>query len=178
MPARERSSGNPANRVHIHSVSSGQWGAIDPSLRDIATGEDPFEQRVEACMALRLPMGLSPEEAQTAIALFAGDAAVTFSGGEMAVKAGKTNPLVTAFLAAIRQAGGEPRFKVKTGTSDMNVVASRWRCPMVAYGPGDSRLDHTPQEHLSLDEYGRAIDVLEGVLRAASKEKPCNSSSS
>ena len=28
------------------------------------------------------------------------------------------------------------RFVLKTGTSDMNVVARRWRCPILAYGPG------------------------------------------
>jgi len=35
----------------------------------------------------------------------------------------------------------------------------------VAYGPGDSRLDHTPQEHIRIAEYHHAIDVLERVLR-------------
>ncbi len=147
-----------------HGVSSGQWVAVDPSLRHFVTGEDPFEQRVEARMALRLPLGLAPDQAQADIAAFADEAAVSFSGAETAVKADKNTPLVRAFLAAIRGAGGEPRFKLKTGTSDMNVVAARWRCPMVAYGPGDSSLDHTPDEHLSLDEYARAIDVLESVL--------------
>jgi LysW-gamma-L-lysine carboxypeptidase len=47
----------------------------------------------------------------------------------------------------------------------MNVVAPYWKCPMVAYGPGDSSLDHTPQEHVEIDEYRRSIDVLESVLR-------------
>jgi len=147
-----------------HGVTPGDWGALDPSLRHIATGEDPFEQRVEARMALRLPLGLSPDQAEADIAAFASGASVFFSGAEAAVKADKNTPLVRAFLAAIRGAGGEPRFKVKTGTSDMNVVAARWRCPMVAYGPGNSSLDHTPDEHLSLEEYARAIDVLERVL--------------
>jgi LysW-gamma-L-lysine carboxypeptidase len=54
---------------------------------------------------------------------------------------------------------------VKTGTSDMNVVAPVWKCPIVAYGPGDSALDHTPHEHLDLDEYWRAVLVLEATLR-------------
>ena len=60
----------------------------------------------------------------------------------------------------------QPGFVLKTGTSDMNVVAPVWRCPIVAYGPGDSALDHTPHEHLSLDEYWRAITVLEAALRS------------
>jgi len=65
-----------------------------------------------------------------------------------------------AFRAAIREAGGEPRLLRKTGTADMNVFASAWDCPMVTYGPGDSDLDHAPNEHLPLDEYDRSIEVL------------------
>jgi LysW-gamma-L-lysine carboxypeptidase len=65
-----------------------------------------------------------------------------------------------AFRAAIRAAGGEPRLLRKTGTADMNVFASAWDCPMVTYGPGDSDLDHAPNEHLPLDEYDRSIEVL------------------
>ena len=48
----------------------------------------------------------------------------------------------------------------------MNVVAPVWHCPIVAYGPGDSALDHTPNEHLPLDEYWRAVNVIEHALRA------------
>ena len=68
-----------------------------------------------------------------------------------------------AFRVAIRQAGGDPRLLRKTGTSDMNIFASVWDCPMVTYGPGNSDLDHAPNEHLSLDEYDTSIDVLTTV---------------
>jgi LysW-gamma-L-lysine carboxypeptidase len=34
---------------------------------------------------------------------------------------------------------------------------------MVTYGPGDSDLDHAPDEHLSLPEFDRAVAVLEGA---------------
>ncbi len=46
----------------------------------------------------------------------------------------------------------------------MNVVGPFWGQNIVAYGPGDSRLDHTPQEHIRVAEYMHAIDVLELVL--------------
>jgi LysW-gamma-L-lysine carboxypeptidase len=46
----------------------------------------------------------------------------------------------------------------------MNVVGPAWGCPIVAYGPGDSRLDHTPDEHVVIEEYRRAIAVLADVL--------------
>jgi [amino group carrier protein]-lysine/ornithine hydrolase len=148
-----------------HAVAFGQWGAIDPSLRHIASGEDPFTQTVEQRIGLRLPLAMPPAEAISAISTFSSGATVSFTGAEVAIRSEKNTPLVRAFLPSIRDAGGEPRFKVKTGTSDMNVVAARWHCPIVAYGPGDSSLDHTPQEHLSLDEFARGIVVLEGVLR-------------
>ena len=35
---------------------------------------------------------------------------------------------------------------------------------MLAYGPGNSALDHTPHEHLLLEEYERAVQVLKGAL--------------
>ena len=66
-----------------------------------------------------------------------------------------------AFRAAVRRAGGEPHLLRKTGTSDMNVYAHHWECPMVTYGPGDSDLDHAPNEHLPLDEFDRSVAVLE-----------------
>jgi LysW-gamma-L-lysine carboxypeptidase len=50
----------------------------------------------------------------------------------------------------------------------MNLYATAWDCPMVTYGPGDSSLDHTPTERLSLDEFDRSIavvtDVCEGLI--------------
>jgi len=77
----------------------------------------------------------------------------------------KRNPLVRSFLNGIRYNDGVPSFKYKTGTSDMNLVA-KWDCPILAYGPGDSSLDHTSDEHLSLEEYDKSINVL---TRAFSK---------
>jgi LysW-gamma-L-lysine carboxypeptidase len=91
-----------------------------------------------------------------------------FRGAELPWRSDRQNALVRSFIHAIRASGNavEPGFVVKTGTSDMNVVGPVWNCPIVAYGPGDSTLDHTPHEHLSLEEYWRAVLVLEGAARA------------
>jgi LysW-gamma-L-lysine carboxypeptidase len=90
-----------------------------------------------------------------------------FRGRERAWRGDRQNDLVRSFLSAIRaiDPAVQPAFVMKTGTSDMNVVGPIWQCPIVAYGPGDSALDHTPHEHLSLDEYWRAIGVLGTMLR-------------
>ncbi len=72
-------------------------------------------------------------------------------------------PLARAFRVAIRKLSGDPRLLRKTGTADMNIYADAWDCPMVTYGPGDSDLDHAPNEHLELRELDRAVSVLETV---------------
>lgn len=77
---------------------------------------------------------------------------------------GKNNFLVRSFLFGIRQTGGTPGFKLKSGTADMNLVGPAWNCPIVAYGPGDSNLDHTANEHIQIDEFLRGIDVLKATL--------------
>lgn len=155
---RERGAGTPFNR-------------LDPALRRIASHDEGAYGLVELGFGFRLPVGLSLAELEQGLrqlttTLPAGTSAqLQFSGGEPAYKGDKSNPLVRAFLQSIRAARGEPRFVVKTGTADMNVVAPHWpNTPVVAYGPGDSSLDHTPQEHIDLKEYGQAIGVLREVL--------------
>ena len=92
--------------------------------------------------------------------------AFSVHGYEPAWRSSRNSPLVRGFLAAIREHSDErPRFVSKSGTSDMNVVGPAWQCPIAAYGPGDSNLDHTPNEHMNLDEYWRAVLILEAALR-------------
>ena len=77
----------------------------------------------------------------------------------------KNAELTRAFIAAIREEGLTPRYVKKTGTSDANLLQPVWGCPCVAYGPGESALDHTPQERIDLDEYAASIRILERALR-------------
>ena len=70
-----------------------------------------------------------------------------------------------AFRVAIREQGLDPRLVRKTGTADMNIYAGEWDCPMVTYGPGDSDLDHAPDERLPLRDLDRAVAVLTGATR-------------
>jgi len=46
----------------------------------------------------------------------------------------------------------------------MNVLAPHWPVPMVAYGPGDSALDHTPFEHVLIPEFEKGVAVLKEAL--------------
>ena len=87
-----------------------------------------------------------------------------FSGYEIAHKSDKRNPLVKAFLKAIREHGGDPKFKVKTGTSGYERAGATLALPRGGLRSWRLSLDHTPHEHISLQEYLRAIDVLTHVL--------------
>ena len=90
------------------------------------------------------------------------------SGARVLLVDHEFEPLVAPFLAAIRAAGGRPRLKVKTGTSDMNLVGPAWNCPIVSYGPGDASFDHTPNEQIPLAEFERGVEVLESAIEAIS----------
>jgi LysW-gamma-L-lysine carboxypeptidase len=139
---------------------------LDPSLRSINSSDDGLTDRVDMRIGFRVPIGMHIDELEQQVAQLGNGASLAFSSEEPPFRADKNNALVRALLASIRAAGGTPAFTVKTGTADMNIAGPAWNCPIVAYGPGDSALDHTPDEHLDLDEYMRSIQVLESVLKA------------
>jgi LysW-gamma-L-lysine carboxypeptidase len=158
------------NRV---TERSGQWNIgrlkmfdqLIPSLRAMHSRSDGFVETAELKFNLRVPLGISLSEVEALVRAQAQDAELKMIEGCVAYRAEKNTPLVRSFLGAIRQHGGSPTFTVKSGTSDMNLTAPVWQCPTVAYGPGDSDLDHTPHEHILISEYQRAVQVLADVLR-------------
>lgn len=150
----------------------GRFAQLVPSLRAINTGSDGLIDWAEMTIGLRLPPGVAPDALAGTLERLAAEAAGAASapalrsrGGCPAYRGDKNNALVRAFLKGVRAVGGTPGFLLKTGTSDMNIVGPAWRCPILAYGPGDSELDHTPDEHIVIAEYLRAIDVLEAALQ-------------
>ena len=134
-------------------------------MRDINTWQDGVNGIAEMTIGLRLPPGIDPADL-TGQLDDANGASVKARGPERAFTGDRNSELSRLFRRAIRAAGGLPRFVYKTGTSDMNVVGPAWQCPILAYGPGDSALDHRPHEHIELDEYLRSLDVLTRVLES------------
>ena len=141
------------------------FDCLDPALREIRSEHDGLEESIHVRASIRIPPALSPDSVRGHIeSLKPGAGQLRFWGADPPYRAAKNTPLVRAFIQAIREQGAEPSFKIKSGTSDMNVVGPVWNCPIVAYGPGDSTLDHTPTEHLDLNEYQQAITILSRVL--------------
>lgn len=141
-----------------------RFDCLDVSLRRINSSGNGLYEEVEMTIGVRTPPRIDVARLQRRLALWTNGPEARFAGGEEAFIADKNTLLVRAFLRAIRALGGKPRFKLKTGTSDMNVVGPVWGCPIVAYGPGHSSLDHTPDEYIEIEEYLRTIEVLERVL--------------
>lgn len=173
-----------------------------PSLRNVNTTTDAaMHDHVSAQIGIRLPLDFDadafaaelvqwaqqrishhspltggPSLVETPIQLQGPLTTLTlyFHAHEPAWRGERNSFLVRAFLGAIRDIAPEsrPSFVVKSGTSDMNVVGPAWQCPILAYGPGDSSLDHTPNEHVSLHEYWQAVQVLAQALRNLSDLLP------
>ncbi|MGD8402676.1 MAG: [LysW]-lysine hydrolase [Anaerolineales bacterium] len=137
-----------------------------PTLRGMDSGQDNFEQWAQMNIGCRLPVEVSPADWYAKLEEILQDATIERVGYPIpACEYEKNSLLVRAFLNGIRSHGGTPRFVYKTGTADLNVIAPVWKCPAVVYGPGDSSLDHTPDEHLSLDEYKKSVEVLVRALK-------------
>lgn len=136
-------------------------------LSSLGSSHDGMTERAEAVIGWRLPPAWPPAALRTALATvdLGPGLSWTSDDGAPAVRAQRDGRLARAFRAAIRAAGGVPAPRVKTGSSDWNVVAPVWDVDTVAYGPGDAALDHTPVERLALEELDRSVAVLGGVLR-------------
>ncbi len=140
------------------------------TLHGVNTGDDGVHGWARAVFGFRLPPDLSPDALEADLkALLADEStALTFSSHTHAYAAARDTSLSRLFRAAIRAHGGTPAFVYKTGTSDMNIAGPAWNCPILAYGAGDSALDHTPDEHIDLDEYLHSIHVLTHVIQSLS----------
>lgn len=134
-----------------------------PSLNSFHTGASDAEEWATAGISIRT--GPSTD-GDGLLSLMAGTPGVTarLLSRKEAVSTNGNDALTRAFKQAIRDRGARPTLRLKTGTSDWNTVAAAWQVPTVAYGPGDSALDHTPDEHIPLAEYEEGVAVLARVL--------------
>ena len=158
--------------VAAHNGASPRaFDTIQARIQNLGFSDNGLSHTATLEAGFRLPVGVEPACLARRIESLAGEhVAVECSGFESAHQTDRNDPAVRALSASIRAAGGRPRPKLKTGTADFNVVGPIWNCPIAAYGPGDSALDHTPDERLSLDEFARSIDVLTPAIEALAVE--------
>jgi LysW-gamma-L-lysine carboxypeptidase len=77
----------------------------------------------------------------------------------------KDSLLVQVLSSTIRKLKGkQPMLLRKTGSGDMNFLGRALNVPIVTYGPGNSKLDHTSNEHIEIEEYLSSIQILSEAL--------------
>jgi LysW-gamma-L-lysine carboxypeptidase len=137
------------------------------------TGLEVMDTGLRETAVARLQFRLPPDLGSTSLLDWLdgerGEAELLVQFAIDAVHTPRDSRVARALTRAIRRQGGAPRHKVKTGTADMNLLVPRWGCPAVAYGPGDSHLDHTPEEAVDVSELERAVAVLDGALEELSR---------
>ncbi|MFD4555695.1 M20/M25/M40 family metallo-hydrolase [Streptomyces sp. NPDC058469] len=159
-------------------VAAGYWETVRRRLAAHGGTRPAFDRAIPALVALdgdltharveiscRVPIGFDRNGFLDWLRELAGSDTLTVTESLPAVRSPRTDPVVSALRAGIRRHAGVPTAKVKLGTSDMNVVGPAWNVPIAAYGPGDSRLDHTDEEHVDLAEYMTAIEVLTAAVQ-------------
>jgi len=163
-------------KAYVDSFNADKQKVFDKlllTLRGMDSDSNDFEQWARLKVGVRLPVEVSPEDWYANLnniisdSHLKGDCHLSVEPIGFAIPAWgceKNTQLVRSFLSGIRSQGGEPRFVYKTGTADLNIVAPVWKCPAVVYGPGDSALDHTPNEHINLEDYQKAVSVLIAAL--------------
>jgi LysW-gamma-L-lysine carboxypeptidase len=148
--------------------------SLTMKVHSIHTLREGSAERVEIGVNLRLPPGVPSDDVIAFLAEngFAGRSEVV--DRSEAVEVDPRNVVVRALCAGIRREGAVPTLLRKLGTSDMNLAVPAWDCPAAAYGPGDSHLDHTDAENLEVEEFRRAVGVLQGAFTLLAAQPPAN----
>lgn len=135
---------------------------------DLSCSATTESQTATAILNFRVPPMADLDALRTAaVNAVDDDVTITFLRATPGCASGRSTPLAKAFGRVLNRRGIRPRFLLKKGTSDMNTLATTWHdVPMVAYGPGDSVLDHTAEERIGAAEYRRGRAVLRDAVAA------------
>ncbi len=153
-----------------YSSGKTEFSSVDVNLVSINTTSDGLSESAKMIFDVRTPLDFDFSQLKAFLEEHKDTASVEHSSETPAFRSDKNNALVRALLKGIRASEGQPKFKVKTGTSDMNLLGPVWKVPILAYGPGDSSLDHTPNEHLDLAEYERSQRILTLALQVLAQQ--------
>jgi len=145
--------------------SSSLFDSVSSKLISFNTVNDGLHTCIQMQIDIRIPPGINIDDVKESLDKLKTKGKIRWIKEEKPVMSAKNNVLVRAFISAIRSEGGTPLLKKKLGTSDMNILGNYWHIPIVAYGPGNSKLDHTPNECICLNDYQKAIKILNNVLK-------------
>lgn len=145
---------------------------ISVSITQINSGSahNVIPGRTLATIDVRTPVGYSNEQALAQIREVISTAlgshpdakiSIVMSDSTDSYRAKLDSPLVRAMSRSILKNGEKPNLVVKSGTGDMNTYALTFGIDAVTYGPGDAKLSHTSEEHVSINEIFKCASILE-----------------
>ncbi|MEU5422900.1 M20/M25/M40 family metallo-hydrolase [Streptomyces sp. NPDC001407] len=161
--ATELAAGAWATLLELLGPDAGHGSFDQPGPTLVSINGDLTTATAE--FSIRIPPGFDHHKLVHRLTEAVPEGRITVVNTVEACRVGRTDPVVRALTAGIRQQGAKPSMKVKTATSDMNTLAEVWDVPMATYGPGDSKLDHADDEHVVLSDYLGGIEVLSAALR-------------
>jgi len=139
------------------------FGSPSIEIREINSKNDGIKEVCRVQIVIRTPPGFDTKKLQKWIKS-SPKAKIKFTQIDPAVLSDFNTRLVRVFRSVIKNHQGKAALVKKLGTSDMNIIAPFYGVPIIAYGPGNSKLDHTPEEHVKLSEYFKSIDILTEIL--------------
>lgn len=151
---------------NLHAAASFQ--AIQARLETLQTSTNGLEDRVTGEFSVRVPWTQRAQSVLVEVEAWARARQVDLHIREVIepAESGRNNRLVLAYRQALGEAGLPARFTRKTGTSDFNTMREKFPgVPILAYGPGDASLDHTPHERIAFLDLQRAIRVHRSALQ-------------
>ncbi len=132
----------------------------------IEGGEAPnvLPKRASATIDLRVPPGMKPEELIHEMeSKLAKGCYIEIGWITPPVVVRPSDPVPRAIVRSLLKLGKKPKLLRKYGSSDMNLLQGKVRS-ISAYGPGNSRLAHTDEEAISVDELTLAVEVYREAL--------------
>ncbi|MDV3243770.1 MAG: M20/M25/M40 family metallo-hydrolase [Nitrososphaerales archaeon] len=147
--------------------------SVSPTLVAAGSYHNVIPPVCRATFDVRLPPGASITEVKTRLRRAASESVrgktsvtVDFDEATEPYEADPNSILVRSFQRAILiKLKSRPVFVRKTGTGDMNTLASATGAQCVTYGPADSQLSHTDEEAVSVKDYLNSVEVLVEAIK-------------
>ncbi len=151
--------------------ASGAFDTIQATVQKLRSESDGLASTATLEGGFRLPVGVAPDALAARIRELAPPGvSLRCTGAEHAYETDRNDPVVRAFSARSAGRGPAPPQPQDRHRGPQCRRARPSAAPSGAYGPGDSALDHTPDERLSLDEFDRSVGVLTRAIGSLAAE--------
>ena len=161
------------SRIRSHYSGNMEFSKVSAALTRIRGGEadnkTPSKSRIT--LDIRFPPSIDKNDILKEVTQICGSldlptpAKIKVRSEVKPYVASIKSPLARSFRSAVlERTGSDARIVFKSGSGDMNILGNSWNIPTVTYGPGDTRLSHTNDEHIALDDVIKSAEIVSDAL--------------